>query len=154
MPRAVAVRRLVPVALLLATSGCYAYTRVAPDAVAPGRELRLTLTDLGSAELWRELGPRASAVDGLIAARDSSAFRVAVMQVVRSGGTEERWSGEMVRLPQPAVAVVETRRFSRTRTALLAGGMTVATYLVARLLDRGDGISSRGGRGGGGGTTQ
>ena len=85
MSRAVAVlrmRRVAPlVLLLLATSGCYAYTRVAPEAVGPGRELRLTLTDMGSAELWRELGPRASAVDGRIAGRDSTAFRVAVLQV-------------------------------------------------------------------------
>lgn len=152
MPRAVGLRRLVAPALLLAASGCYAYTRVPPDAVGPGRELRLTLTDVGSAELWRELGPRASAVDGLIAARDSTAFRVAVLQVVRSSGAEERWAGEVVRLPQPAVAVVETRRFSTMRTAALAGAVAAVTYMVARLIEQQGDVVARGGRPGGGTT--
>jgi hypothetical protein len=152
MPRAVALRHLAPVALLLATSGCYAYTRVPPEAVGPGRALRLTLTDVGSAELWRELGPRASAVDALIAARDSTAFRVAVLQVVRSSGVEERWAGEEVRLPQPAIAVAETRRFSTVRTAALAGGMAAAAWLLARVIEQRADIVARGGRPGGGTT--
>lgn len=147
-------RRAAIAGLLLLTSGCYAYRVVPPQQVAPGRELRLTLTDLGSAELWRELGPRAEAVHGRIAGVDSTAFRVAVAQVERSSGAEERWSGELVRLPQPAVAAVQTRRFSMQRTALMAGGLAAVTYLVVRLFDSSEDVVGPGGRPGGGGTTR
>lgn len=150
------MRRAAIAMLLLLTSGCYAYTTVPPTDLTPGggRELRLTLTDAGSAELWRVLGPRAEAVDGRVTARDSSAFSVAVAQVVRSSGTEERWSGELIRVPQPAVARVQSRRFSTARTMLVAGGLAVITYAVARIVDTRSDIGSTGGRPGTGGTTR
>lgn len=148
------MRRSAIAVLLMLTTGCYTYTTVPSTELAPERELRLTLTDAGSAELWRVLGPRAEAVHGHVTARDSSAFSVAVAQVVRSSGVEERWAGELVRLPQPAVARVQTRRFSTTRTLMMAGGLAAITFAVTRLFDSSEDITGPAGRPGGGGTTK
>ncbi len=112
-------------------AGCYVYQPVGMATPPPGRPVRLTLTDAGTASLASELGPSVEAVGGKLVGNTADAYVLALSDSRKRNGAEIDWRGEQVSISKSLVATIQQRQFSRGRTALVAGGV-VAALLVAR----------------------
>src|SRR6266700_6830948 len=136
---------LVLVALLQV--GCYNYLPLRRSGLVPSSYLAVTLTESGSEELARYLGPNALVVRGRYLAATDRGLALAVEAVESRRGDIARWAGETVVVPGEFVREVEQRTVSRSKVALLAGA-AVAGFVVA---NRAFGPASEGGVSGGGG---
>jgi hypothetical protein len=134
----------------VAATGCYYYQPVARDAVRPGAQLALALTDSGTSHFWPFLGPDVGVVRGRLLGTDPRAFTVSVTSITQRHGQDLFWKGEQVQLPQEFVAYLQERRLSKVRTAIAAGGSVLAfvSFIIAFDLT-GIGGGSVGGGGGG-----
>jgi hypothetical protein len=116
-------------------AGCYNYAPLTTPSPEPGTYLAVTLTDSGSYALTRYLGPDAFVVRGRYVATDERGLLVSVSSVELHGGWEDPWKGETVALPTSCVASLHVRRFSKSKSYLLAaagaGGVLVAAAAFA-----------------------
>lgn len=120
-----ALHRLALSIALCGSVACYRYEPVATPAPEPGAFVSVTLTDEASRARVGSLGADVTALRGRLVAQDSDSIRVAVSAVVSNRGIETSWRGEQVELPLTDVALIQRRRFSAGRSALLAGvGLT------------------------------
>ena len=147
------MHKLLPL-LPLVLTGCYTYANSSVGDVPVGREVRVALTDSGSLRLAALVGPRASALEGRLAARADTAATLAVHQVTRFDGTSESWNGERVALPAAALRTVQRRTLSRGRTIGLAAGLVGTALLAVRAFQGSENLERGGGLGGGAGTGQ
>ena len=112
-------------------TGCYVYRPLGTASPPAGHQLRLTLTDAGTANLAAQLGPSVTAVGGTLVEDSASAYVLSVVETRKRNGVETSWLGERVSIPKSVVATVDRREFSRTRTALVTVG-TVVGIVAAR----------------------
>lgn len=132
-------------------SGCYEYALPRGTATpAPGREVRVALTDMGTATLAPAVGPGVTSLDGRLVSADDSALTVAVESTVKRNGLEDLWKGENVSVPRTQVASLQERSFSRSKTAVVAG---IAVGLGAIFYAAFGGNLGGGGNGNGNGQT-
>jgi len=138
-------------ALLLAAAslqaGCYNYLPLRRSSLEPSSYLAVTLTESGSEELARYLGPNALVVRGRYLAATDRGLALAVEAVESRRGDIARWAGETVVVPGEFVRGVEQRRVSRSKVVLLTG-VAVAGFVVAY---QAFGPAAGGGPSGGGG---
>lgn len=104
-------------------AGCYVYRPVGTAVPPAGHQLRLTLTDAGTATLAPQLGPSVEAVGGRLIQDSADAYVLSVVETRKRNGVEMSWLGEQVSISKSVVATVHRREFSRTRTALVALGL-------------------------------
>jgi hypothetical protein len=109
---------------------CYNYVPLAQSRLTPTTYLAITLTDIGSEELARSLGPDVRVVRGRFVAAQERGLAMSVQAVESGRGGVSRWAGETVVVPEEFVRAAQERRVSRGKMALLAGaslfGMVVA----------------------------
>src|SRR2546429_4136717 len=86
----------------------------------------VTLTDAGSEDLARYIGPDVRVVRGRFQSTSERGLTVSVSQVELRRGDVLSWQGESVVVPRAFVASLEERRVSRGRIVLLAGGSILA----------------------------
>jgi hypothetical protein len=127
--------------------GCYNYQPLRRSGLTPSSYLAVTLTESGSEELARYLGPDALVVRGRYLAATDRGLALAVESVESRRGGISRWAGETVVVPGDFVRGVEQRQVSRSKMVLLAGA-ALAGFVVAY---EAFGPGSSGGLGGGGG---
>ncbi len=141
--RAVAAA-LLPVTLL---AGCY--TRVPLDGrdPAPNTRVVVRLTPQGAEEMARQVGPRVVSIEGDVAAVREGGLQLLARGTTTQNGGTTFWSGEPVDVPRSAVAGIDTRTLSRSRSVLIAGAIVAAALVVAAAF----GLTGSGD--GGGGTT-
>jgi hypothetical protein len=128
--------------------GCYNYLPLRRSSLTPSNYVAVTLTESGSEELARYLGPDALVVRGRYLQATERGLALAVESVESRRGDILRWAGETVVVPGEFVRAVEERSVSRSKTVLLAGA-AVAGFVVAY---QAFGPASGGGLGGGGGS--
>lgn len=119
------------------TAGCYNYSPLTQPTPEPGAYVSLTLTDAGTVDLARYLGPSVFVVRGRYVAADDRGLIVSVSSVELVRGDEIAWAGERVTLPNDRIASVQVRQLSKRRSALLVGvGITglVATTAAFGLI--------------------
>jgi hypothetical protein len=141
IPGSRCLMRVVPLAALL-LCGCYVNIPMTTSSPDPGTRLHVQLTDAGSVDLARYLGPNVISIDGRFIQADDSALSVSVNQVSMRSGDEQFWKGETVVLPRSAIAFVQRRKLSTWRSGLLAGVFLAGLAVLG---------SSTGGNAGGGG---
>ncbi|MFL5577613.1 MAG: hypothetical protein ACJ79S_16785 [Gemmatimonadaceae bacterium] len=139
----------VVVATILSTA-CHTYVPAPDGSVAPGAVVLVRLTDRGAADVTSSVGPYARTIEGRLNSLTDSAVVVSVNEVTRANGGEETWRGETVSVQRNGVAELAVPKVSRSRSALLAGGLLAG--IVALGVAFGGAGSSVGGRGGNGGT--
>ena len=125
-------------ALCVAASGCYTSTPV-ETAPSPGSAVVLDLNDRGRVALGPSIGSSAARVEGSLDAVDS-AYKVKVTSVTYLNGQSNRWTNEPLTIQSDLVRELRVKRFSRSRTALVAGGSigaVVALFLTRQLLVEG-----------------
>jgi hypothetical protein len=136
------------VLLLGVTSACYVYTP-APTPSVPGTRLLLELNDRGRVGLGDSIGPSAQVVEGLVASNSDSAYTLRVVRVGYLNGQSNNWNGEPLFISREFVGIAKERTFSRSRSWLTVGGVSLAA--VAFISSRGLlGFGSEGRKGGGG----
>ena len=137
--------------LAAGASGCYRLTPIEGSTPAPGKEVRLSLSDEGSVRLAPLIGPRISAIDGRALESSDSALVVAVEAVVARGGRSMSWSQERLSVPRNAVSSIRTRTFDRKRTWIVAGLGVVGVVVLGDAFWMGTGFDGLLGRGNNGG---
>lgn len=115
---------------LVTTVGCYRYVPIGGSMPRNGERVRVELTDQGSAEIARMVGPGPQAISGRVLAATETELTLGVEVVEFRRREEQFWVGEPLAVPRPLIARVERRQLSRVRTALT----TVATLLAAAMI--------------------
>ena len=138
-------------ASLCVVAGCYDYHPLTTPSPTEGSYVAATLTDAGSADLARYLGPDVFVVRGRYLGTGeggAGGVVVSVASVELKRGNTVPWAGEAIVLPRAAVASLDVRRLAKGRTALLAGagaGGLVFTTLAFSLLGSSGPIGAGGG---------
>ena len=113
------------------TGACYNYNPLTNPSPEPGSYVAVTLTDSGSQELARYLGPNVFVVRGRYLGDSDRGLLVSVASVELKRGNELSWEGETVALPNGTIASLDVRRLAKGRSILLAGvsagGLVAAT---------------------------
>jgi hypothetical protein len=138
----------VLVATLCITAGCYDYHPLTAPSPEAGSYVAATLTEAGSVDLTRYLGPEVFVVRGRYLGAGEAGIVVSVASVELKRGNDVSWAGETIVLPGSAVASLEVRRLAKGRTVLLAGagaGGLVFTTLAFSLLGNSGPIGAGGG---------
>jgi hypothetical protein len=141
----------IVVAVLGAGTGCYDYHPLTTPSPDPGSYVAATLTEAGSAELARWVGPEVFVVRGRCLGMGDAGLLVSVSSVELKRGTEVAWAGETIVLPRAAIAAVDVRRLAKGRTVLLAGagaGGLVFTTLAFSLVGSSNAVVAGGGHSG------
>jgi len=137
------MRASIALAALCLTAGCYNYSPLTTATPAPGSYVAITLTDVGSQELARYLGPNVFVVRGRYVGEKDQGVLVSVASVELVRGDEVPWAGEQVTLPTSAIAAVQVRQFAKGRSVLLAGvGITGLVATTAAFALNGGGTPS------------
>jgi hypothetical protein len=137
---AMRLRRVLTMSLLLPTlAGCYRLTPI-EGAATTGQEVRLSLSDEGSARMAPMIGPRIAAIDGRILETADTAYTLAVTAVVGQGGRSMAWSNERLSVPRAAVSSVRTRTLDRKRSWIVAGLGIVGAIALGDVFGLGSGF--------------
>jgi len=140
---------LVPVLL----AGCYTYTPLQTLEPAPQARVALVLSDQGRVGAGPNIGSGVARVEGALVGATDTAYVLRVAAVTDIRGAQSRWGGETITLRRTWVGNAYERRFSKSRTYLLAGTLTagfVAFAVSRNLFGIGDIFSSTNPPGGGG----
>jgi len=143
--------RGVPAVLTLwcwVLGGCFTYRPLGEPRPEPAMYLAVTLTDAGSEELSRYIGPDVGVVRGRFQSAGERGLTLAVAQVELHRGDVLAWRGETVIVPRAFVSSVEQRHVSGGRTALLVGASALALVVTYHALGSGsDATMGSGGSG-------
>lgn len=143
------MRTLSLIGVLCLTAGCYNYNPLTTPSPKPGTYVAVTLTDPGSENLARSLGPNAFIVRGRYLSDSDQGMLLSVSSVENKRGIPQPWEGETVAIPADAVASLDVRRLAKGRSFLLVGlgaGGLVATTLAFSLIGSGTEPNPGGGR--------
>lgn len=88
------------------------------------------LTDAGSENLARFVGPRVTEIRGSYLGGSADTLRLAVLGVTMRNEEERFWQQEPVAIPRIAIATLRERRLSRPRTAGVLALVAAAAVLV------------------------
>src|SRR4026209_235730 len=125
--------------------GCYTYRNTAVGDAALMAPVRVELTEEGSQEITKQVGPRGSILEGVVAARSDSSIIFGVTALTRFNGVEETWHGERVTVPAAFVSRMQLRKFSTPNTSLFVAGILASAALATTPADAGNVIRNPGG---------
>jgi len=111
-------------------AGCYNYFPLGRAHLVPSTYLAVTLTEAGSEELTRYLGPNVLVVRGRFLSTTDRGLVLSASGVETRRGDIVVWKGETVVVPAEFVRGVEERRIARGKTVLFAGA-SLAAFFVA-----------------------
>jgi hypothetical protein len=126
------------VVCLFLLCGCYTYSNTAVTDAAIMAPLRVQLTEEGSQEITRQVGPRGSMLEGVLTAKSESTLVFGVTALTRTNGVEETWHGERVTVPTSSVSRIQLRKFSPLNTGLFVAGIIAGGFLVRTAADAGN----------------
>jgi hypothetical protein len=100
-------------------SGCYVNTPIV-SAPQPGAVLNFDLNDRGRVGLGENLGPAVLTIQGTLGSQTDSVYAIGVSQVGYLNGQSNKWNGEALTIPKAFVRDVSERKYSPSRTYLVA----------------------------------
>lgn len=121
-------RRLVLLAALLSSGGCFSYVAVPVTAVPAKEDVRVMITNDAGARLVKELGIYTTTLDGEFATHgDSVSVTVPIVREYR--GQLLEGANQSLFLARSEVVQVQQRKISKPRT-VLAGAASVAVFVA------------------------
>jgi hypothetical protein len=126
------------VSVLLLLCGCFSYRNTAVSDAALNAPVRVELTEAGSQELTNQVGPRGSALEGVLTSKSESSLIFGVTALTRLNGVEETWHGERVTVPRSSVSRIQLRKFSAFNTGLFIAGIVAGGLLVKTAAESGN----------------
>jgi hypothetical protein len=132
------LRRLARGGFALASAAlpaCYHYVPI-QAAPEPGVQVEVELNDAGRVGMVGAVGAEIGSIQGVLESRSDTGLVVRVAQVLGEFGGVTRWEGEAVAIRPGYVRSLRERRFSATRTAVLAAaaGAGFVVFVVSRNL--------------------
>ena len=118
--------------------GCYTYSNTAVNDAAIMAPVRVELTEQGSEEITKQVGPRGSMLEGVLTAKSESTLVFGVTALTRTNGVEETWHGENVTVPTSSVSRIQLRKFSLLNTGLFVAAIVAGGFLVRTAADAGN----------------
>jgi len=128
-PLARGLLALAPVAL----PACYHYVAT-EAALGPGSQVEVELNDAGRVGMTSAVGPETGSIQGTLQSSSDSGIVVRVALVLGEYGGVTRWEGELVAIKPDYIRSLRERKFSATRTAVLA--VAASAGLVAFVATR------------------
>ena len=126
------VRRVMLAGFLSFQLGCYTAVPITGEATRPGTRVHVDLTDAGTVDMAREVGPRIRTLMGDVATVTDGELVVAMRSVTDVRGIESYWTGEQVTVPRRDIAALKERRLSRQKTTMFTVAILVGLVLTAR----------------------
>jgi hypothetical protein len=126
-----ALRWLRVVGLPILTVSCYTLQPTGGPVPELGTIIGLDLNDAGRAALGGSMGPEIGQVEGRLIQKDSSQYLVAVTTLHLLRGGEQVWHGETVQIKSGYVSSVYERKFSASRSVVLAAAGVGAVAIIA-----------------------
>lgn len=145
--RARARRAAAPLLAAVPLAACYASTPLATPEPSPGIRIVAELTPEASVDLASRIGAGAVSVEAVTGEVENGDWELYVIRVADASGHSVPWNRERLVLHRSALASVQARRLSRTRTALATVGTIAAAVLLGRTFGEGGVIGGTGGRG-------
>ena len=122
-------------AAIAVLGGCYRYTPT-NDAPGAGSDVRVHLTQSGTASLAPVLGVGTTSLSGRVISANDSSVVLAVSETAGSVGRVS-WAGERITLPRNALGSAELRSMDRRRTvkavAIGVGAAAAIALLVSSI---------------------
>jgi len=115
----------------LLTTSCYNLQPVSVAVPEPGTRIAFAINDVGRVALGGSMGPELRRVEGSFQSKEGDDYIVDVSGVELLQGGFQTWAGESVRIKSSYVSAVYEKKFSKSKTALAVGGMTVAAVLLS-----------------------
>lgn len=130
-----AVRATIALGLLIPQlTGCYHYVPVMSPEMPSGIEVSVGVTDAGRMTLSERVGPGVRRIGGQVMAATDTSLVLSVKTVEYFDQNQPaRWAGERLNLSRQFVSEIRERRFSRSRTILMAGLVAVAAVAASKL---------------------
>jgi hypothetical protein len=127
----------VAVGVLHVCTACYSYAPVR-STPQPGAQVALEVTDEGRVALNEKIGPGVVRLEGTLAGMEGDELLVDASAVRQVRGYITDLGGVRVRLPQKYVTRMDERRFSRSRTLMVVGGVVaiVAGFFATKISGR------------------
>jgi hypothetical protein len=125
------------VGVLHVCTACYSYAPVR-STPQPGAQVALEVTDEGRLALNEKIGPGVVRLEGTLAGMEGDELLVDASAVKQVRGYITDLGGVRVRLPKSYVTRMDERRFSRSRTLMVAGGVVaiVAGFFATKISGR------------------
>jgi hypothetical protein len=111
---------------MLLQTACYGYGPLQTVAPAGPADLGLVVNDRGRVLLADRMGASVDRIDGRVVSIDSTSIVLNVHRVTDIRGVASTWTGERVTIPRDALLGFRPRTLSKTRTAILIGGIAAA----------------------------
>ncbi len=137
-------RALVLLVTSAALGGCHVNAPITTPVPQAGHRVVVRLTDRGSVELARHVGPSIGELDGKVVAADERQLTLSLISATTWRGIPNYWAGEEVVVDRDFIAGMSERRLSRTRSWMLTAGIITAALVAAT-------VGGMGGKRGGGG---
>jgi hypothetical protein len=121
------------VALLTVLCGaCYTAVGTSHDALRPGVHVYVDLTESGTTNVARYVGPNVRQVYGDVRENSGGGLIIALRSVTDRQAIETPWAGESLAIPRAEIVSIRERRLSRRRSWVLATAVTAALLAGAR----------------------
>jgi hypothetical protein len=121
------MRRAGILGLALISSGCFDYQEVNTAArPASGTMVRVELSDAGTSNAAKAIGPYVMFVEGPLQSADERAITLSVTNLRRRGEGDTRWTGEALTLPREDIRQLAERHTARGRTAVAIAAFATA----------------------------
>lgn len=115
---------------VLATSGCYHYVAIDPDAIAPDETVRVNVTPAAAQRFSGDLGVYTTEVDGKLASLGADSLTVAVPIERKYRGIAIDSTAQTLTLAKSELVDVRRSELSRGRTALTVAGVLAGFALL------------------------
>jgi len=122
------------VGLVFLLGACYMQAPLETPLPVPEQRIVAQVTDTGVLAMSNALGPGAQEIEGIVASADNTAWDLRMLRVDYRGGTSVVWNREVVRFPRSALSQASERKFSSSRSWLMAAVVTSTALLAARFL--------------------
>jgi hypothetical protein len=121
--------------LAFAAVGCYQYSTTGASDVRSPQQVRVELTDAGTANIVPKLGASVQFLEGRVVQASDAGLTLSVDQMRRKGEPLfKQWTGDSVQLATGDVRLIRVRTPNRSRTAIAAvaaGSAAIALVVFA-----------------------
>ena len=131
--------------VVLLLGACYVQRPLERPVPETSTRIVVQITDTGRVALANQLGPGASAVEGVVVKADESTWDMRLLRVDYRVGGSQSWNGERVAFPRYALTNASERSLDRKKSWIMALALTGTALLAARAF----GALGFGGSGGG-----
>jgi hypothetical protein len=126
------VLALVCLVGLMAQTGCYRTTELAPGPPPAGTRIVASLTPAGTESMGELIGADAVGIEARVAETRPEGWELSLLRVDHHRAPSVRWSGEHVVFQPEVLRSVQERRLDALRTGIAAVGIGSVLFVLAR----------------------